>query len=204
MLWLFLYLSVMRVFIFLFCIYTIFSCNKNENEYIDRTIPSRIFNNQLKAELPLLIKLYDKTFSKYGREGLHHFNFWMSDNYLYLHLTKMNCSHTYLEYYTFVEKVDNVNYRINLLEPFHRPERIFDLSNLKITPKNFAPVICDDFYYLSIRYKIDQEKIIREKIISSLEGLEWQEILADEDLDFFESYFIDEEPEPILEVEKSK
>lgn len=203
---LFLYLSIMFRILFFFLILQIASCNsslKNEKQFDDNS--SRILNVDLKNQLPKLINTYEKYFFEQNQKGEIIFNFTISENYIYVHLSKMNCP-VHLESYGFLERIEEKNHWIFINEPFVKLDRYFDLKSLQKTPKNFEAIICDDFYFILARYRIIQEQLIHEKTFFSKELENVHEIYSIEDLENenFINTIIIVEPEPTLPNENMK
>lgn len=187
-------------FLFLFVILFL-SCNSKEKSISEKEEPqtSRILNQELKNILPELIQLQNQMFKSERQQHLN-VSFVSTENYLYTHISDIDCE-DYIPQYVFDEKLNSNDIRIYVSVDGFKPEEYFDLKGVEILPALKEPtIICDDFNFLFARFVRRNEGLKLESINTSYSNA--FNFYAKEDSVFLQKIgILIEEPEPFPKLE---
>lgn len=197
-------MKINSTFLILFLV--ILSCrNQQEEIIVKEQIKSRIKNDDLKKIIPHLLEIHKQTFedNPYYENNFHDpvfVRFITSENYVYAHLSWMDCTHTSL--YSFVEELDSMKVQIFVERNSYQPERYFNLSSLNAISEKKSQ-ICEDWYFIACKFKNYNGKLILEKVSTFFDNS-----YENNFFDKSDSIFLNEIgiliPEPELEPAKLK
>lgn len=167
----------------------------------EQKITSRIKSSELKKIIPHLIHIQKTLFEdemrdkNYSSDALLAIVF-STQNHLYVRFTVIDCNSN--SFYSFQEKFQNnyLNFMIN--SNSIKPERFFDLQNLKMIPRSLENgVYCHDWYWVESKFKLINNDLKLERI-STFYDSSYPEGFFDhsDSIYLIKNQILIEEPEP--------